>query len=469
MDPLRADLMFTVGDFNTTQLPNFNPTSGVHRCLALERGISGRADAIFVRAAPTASINLDQCRAGNLQSDASAPSLPSVHLWQHELRDQYRSKKDGNTYTQSITDHPSDHFPLTMNLTYQKDHRSCSLGLLTWNVMTQGITPDYVDGGNERRWNKTGEHTMIEDQINDMLNVLDKLFNNAKNQGIPIVCLQEYGGGAKGKNWNEFLRPQKLNNSQKFDSQKFVMGLRTLRTPSADPASLSSLINHPPDGDEDKDVWLCFSTHVGKVTFILAEALDIELIEERQRSNSNMEQLYISVGSNGDEHNDLEKAIKGENNLEPERWLPATSCQLPFKINDVALTIRITNVHDVLALNNDPQIRAQGMTHNAITRSLSEYLLPQAHHGWVSVSSGRGRGKGSGRGRGSRRGRGRGHGSGSRGRGKGRGRGRGRGRGSTSRGHGKGSRGRGSWGGGVRTRRRRQTTTTRRRATRIKG
>ena len=107
---------------------------------------------------------------------------------------------------------PSDHPLLLGRLALEREEQVATLGVASWNVMTQGVTRPM-----SRRRAAAGVRDVwtvetARAQARDVISVLDPLF--APGSGIDVVCLQEAGGGrgrpGSAGAWAEFFRPRAL-------------------------------------------------------------------------------------------------------------------------------------------------------------------------------------------------------------------------------------------------------------------
>lgn len=161
-----------------------------------------------------------------------------------DLTERYRN---GN-----FPEHPSDHGILYAKLNVH----NTPLGVVTWNVMTQGLLR--TQG---HRINK-----IVHEQLNDVLYHLNNIFNSTN---IDIVCLQEFGGAAV---WDRYYNIPSLN--KQLHNLNFINGSRLHpERPTHRQIKINDKLKHELS---NPNTWVLVNNNLGRVIFVRGNIIDFE-------------------------------------------------------------------------------------------------------------------------------------------------------------------------------------------------
>ena len=302
---MSPNLVFTLGDFNRT---NVKFTGAA--CSSTIR----QNDIIMAKAGPGYTISNLECGTVIRKDRREDGSQRNRRYYsQAQLEKQFLKKLREEEWDPDITYHPSDHAPVHMEFTLSHGAKNVHMGILTWNVMTQGIAFRVKANGAVRGWPVRSSRL---DQIDKMLSFLGELLLGAHRNGVPIVCLQEFGGDL----WDTHLTPKALSAWFGFKSQpmRFAHGPSSL-----DSGDLATLAANPHQ-------WLMFSSKIGKTTLIKASVID----QTRAGSRANL--------------------ISRSRQLQAGLPVISTSLEISLLKDGLPILVRITNVHDTAILANYP-------------------------------------------------------------------------------------------------------------------
>ena len=242
------------------------------------------------------------------------------HYTQANLETQYKKLVNNKYYNKSIHINCSDHRPLFSRLIINTaDSNSVSLGVLNWNIMTQGA---------HNTWNNP--HA-VNVQVEDVCNMLGMFMSINSNtlHNIDIICLQEFN--RPGHNPN----PYNINNLSNFFKSN-NLPIQILKLEHILQTNIPKLTDN-----QQKNTWILLSITNTKQQWNAGNAILVRL------NIINIDYLKkLTTQKNKDMRSDLEKDIPDS--------ISSTSILLTKKQGNNVFNIHsnIFCLHDIYALKN---------------------------------------------------------------------------------------------------------------------